>query len=646
MRQFPKNTSFISRKSLSKKDDNHVDSIKILSKSREVKAPSKEISINIYNNVRQEIKKEEVPIQKKKKETPKPKKAPVRLEKQSPPEKKEKKQQSPLPSHEAIPPESRRSKTFKDVPVILNKSSLSFVSEKDNNYYRRLKQEKFPRHIQKMLAQGFDDSFITYIDPRNPSQVKKSCLSILPQNNSQPLSKSKLNQWVEQKSILNDLESQVSRNKYSQIYKKNSQHNKNIYSFTHIDARALESLEPKGFLFSKKKGDREPQKSRRSHPNKSVPTFSHFSGAQSRIFENNSKLLKANINGSICSQRKSKRGHAEERLKQILTLQTRIGSSNSIVLLNSCHLSQACSSQKEAGATESRKSESKQQPTLKSMKGYLNLESKSVSAKSSQPAPSLPSDLEFGGESLSKEVPVSSLEITLEVSGKSFSKALKLDQLKSVNKLTPCLSQLSPLSSSGKLNPFENTETKPHTNDSKAPTHLDTTEPSITNLKTNYKSSENSYLQMKSTFEMDMQNLLRSKEMPLNKVFVKSQKISEIEIGAEKGVEESIADVCASSPYKESISEIEKMGKEVKGENLEDIEKHTKMMIECLEEKENECSLIQTNSSASIEAINKKILDQMIDQMLKDDIWSKAIKSKTLQERYSSYYSTVSGLEK
>jgi hypothetical protein len=693
-KQFPKNSSFVSKNSLKSKKSilinsslPKVESIILKQKEEPNKNSSKEVSINIYNypnNGKQgdipkkEISKIKYPeksldeiktkieiIKKQDKEKLNLKKIEFKVEEKQKTvssEKIKKEENISINQEHEEKNESGKCTTFKKIPMLIkNKSSLSFVSEKDNNYYKKLKQEKFPKNLQKILPHGLDDSFITYVDPiKNYSRIKKSFHSIIPQEPPQFLTKSKLNQWIDQKSILNDLESQISKNKFSQIYKKNSHKNKNIYSFTHFEPQTFEGIEPKKFLYSKKRGDKD--SSRFSKANKSVPTFSKLSNPNSKIFVKNKYQNENNLERS---------SQAISKLKQIVTQNKCIALGNSNLFLNSFDLSLHAFSKGNSlvSAEEKSKRDSAKTPTLKSMKGYLNLNSKkseSLSFTSSKNDKTYPSDWNFEENTLSKERHISSSQITLELSAKSFTHASALDQIKKLKNFHDFDAKLN-LEKAQKIeNRMDITETKPHTNESKTLTNFDLTEPSIKNPMSQFKSPENSYLQMKSTFEMEMQGILQQKESVSKQIFAKSPNIQEEEIGmseiregVEVGKEEEDT---LHEVYPEKLDSKSHLTKNYEKKNyfderrdneqnndqkmklteaqnlssstLNHIRKETIEMIECMKvketEEEDELTVQLKKCDKSVENVNSDIFEKMIEEMLQNELWSKALKSKSI----------------
>lgn len=100
-----------------------------------------------------------------------------------------------------------KSKTLGHFPALLNKSSLSFVSEKNNHYFKKLQQEKFPRQLKKILPQGINDSFFTSKEgPGGLSGLKRSARSAAVRGKA-----------GEKRGLLADLESQVSDIKLSGV---------------------------------------------------------------------------------------------------------------------------------------------------------------------------------------------------------------------------------------------------------------------------------------------------------------------------------------------------------------------------------------------------------------------------------------------
>jgi hypothetical protein len=524
-----------------------------------------------------------------------------------------------------------KSKTLKNFPII-NKSSLSFVSVKDNNYYKKLKQEKFPTVLRKILPQGMSDSFITYADPyKNLSMIKKSFHSNIKQDPMNYLSKSKIHKSKDKKGLITDLDSYISDNKYSQILKNNLNKNKNVCSFSILENDISDIIEPKKFLYTKKKTDKDSMKySKKVDTDNNLKKSSFITG----------------VNNTKTSQNRSV-SQVQKELKEIINQTKKISDSNSNIALNSCYnsyhsLKSSIVQQESKIFNNSSSTKSKKNILNSNKQGYLDLGSKNSSSESIKSISNSTSDWKFGGSS-SREKNISSSEISIK-----FSEKCKM-KLKSKEKIIKIPIETGSLKIK---NDLELTETKPETNDSKNYTLLDLTNPSNKVIPL-IKSPNSSYLQMKSTIEIEGGNIMNLKDNRIKPNFVKSQKIQELLIDDISKTKSNIEDEKFNFKFSENtdlsgnyfkkkslpLHNSDKENKEMIYENIikeekksKEIQKETETLISQLEKQEEEVIKQKPNeeNKSYLTLVNQNIIDNIIENVLRDSLWANAILSKTV----------------
>ena len=509
--------------------------------------------------------------------------------------------------------------TLRNFPVILNKSCLSFVSEKQNSYYRKLKQEKFPRQLRKILPQGINDSFFTSKDQlRNASLVKPGFRSAVQRKSPVFFPKSKPNQSGDRRGLINDLESHVSDIKAPHLTKTHSKHPLQTISNTFQEPNISEMVSLTRFYYKKKR----PEQGSES-----------VSRAKRQATPSETSLMRKKREADSSQK-------ARERLKSIVWQMRTVGDDNSNLAVDSFENVFKRMSESSQDAVE--ESSEVRPPTVVSKQmvngnGYLDLGSKKSSNKLIGSSKNSISDWRFQESSIG-EKNISSSEMSLDFSEKSVEKDTRREEARPEKKRA----ELNSIRIKSKS---ELTETKPETSDSKC--LLDLSRAGETLLLTGGTQKDCLGGETQAAVQTGTDG---AEEMAKKFNFLKSEKVEVLTESKQLQRERSLTvllnnqtgltenDFAKKKQKSGQTQDMELFSKERRRSNVQakgsyrDIRLETNQMLECLQQKEEEM-LPRSDSNllnSSMGEVNKDILHQIIDNILGEEIWRTAINRAAL----------------